>query len=479
LTEEVLKRAISAPFDFKHVTHTYQEQVRGLERASRNELISEFSAIRAGQRADPQLRGIKAESILTQGSPSPSDSTEPKPEAERKCEALGPSTIVMPPVAPLCSQPQPSPKGSNTASDVRSSRVVENFSRPVSRMSISPISPPKRISSLNACKPLVGISEDALGSNGNAAGPAINSRSSSRPAINPASFFNVPGQDTDVIAVGHAISTADDSARHLKASPLPMLPIELDDVPEDEEGFFHCESRVSSMGSGNRSLPLRHVPSFSHDAVQNELLTADASNVQRRTTSLDEGHTILSFEDCPSNWPESPNHQLCRDAKRFSIGLKPMCVTQHWEDDVDYCYEHAAEAESDFDWDQQVVNFPVELLPSRLDSSDSVEQSLSQLQQLAGLRKHDSQEGSVLSIASSIADISASSNSIGSLPELDYSINSSRESMDWETCHRTKRHSKPVRRLQPTSPTKSVKARQGLGLPYSLFPSNTTPPRTP
>jgi hypothetical protein len=367
---------------------------------------------------------------------------------------------------------------------------MENFSRPVSRASFSHITPPKRISSLNACNPAVGVSEDALNANDNVHSSRIYPRRTSRAALNHASSpvgFHLPPQDKDDIAVGHAISTADDSARHLKVSPLPMLPVDLDDVPEDEEGFVHCESRESQVGHGSQMLPLRHVQSFPssrHDTFQNDHLAAKSSDKQRHTTALDKGHAQRSLEGCASNWPDSPKHQPCRDTKRFSIGLKPMCETQHWEDDVDYCYEHAAEAESDFDWDQQVVNFPVGLLSSVFDASDPIDQSLSQLHQLAGLslhdRKHDSQESSVLSIASSIAEISRSTNSVGSLPELDYSVNSSRESMDWELSHGNKRHSKPTqRRSPPTSPAKSVKTRQGLGLSYSLFPSNTTPPRTP
>jgi hypothetical protein len=261
-----------------------------------------------------------------------------------------------------------------------------------------------------------------------------------------------------------------------------MLPVDLDDVPEDEEGFVHSESRTSPVECANRLPPLRHVqsfPSIRHEAIQNDLVMAKTSDVQRHTTSLDEGHIKLGLDDDTSNWSDPPNHQPYRETKRFSIGLKPMCETQHWEEDVDYCYEHAAEAECDFDWDQQAANLPVGLLPSVFHSSGPAEQSLSHLQKLAGLRKHDSQESSVLSIASSIADISALTNSVASLPELDYSVNSSRESMDWEISQGNKRHSKPARRSQPTSPAKSVKPRQGLGLSYSLFPSATPPPRTP
>ena len=381
---------------------------------------------------------------------------------------------------------------------------MENFSRPVSRTSFSPIPPPKRISSLYAFAPAIGGAEDALDANARVRGWRTNSHRVSQRPMNPASLLigsDSPEQDEDMVSIGHAISTTDDSARHLKASPLPMVPVDLDDVPEDEEGFVHCESRTSSVGCRvNRSLSLRHVQSFPasrHDAIQVDQLGSDSSKPQRHTTSLDQGHTRTDVEDCPANWSISPPQVSCRNSKRFSIGLKPMCETQDWEQDVDYCYEHAAEAESDFDWDRQVANFSVGLESSSVCNPGSLSKSdpACELQHLAGLglhhgrNKHDSQESSVLSIASSIIDISRSTNSVGSLPELDYSVNSSRESMDWEAGNKGKRSSstKPSKRSPPPLPTpvspaaKSPRPRGqgGLGLSYSLFPANTTPPRTP
>jgi hypothetical protein len=414
---------------------------------------------------------------LSQETPSSPDKTEPK------SPTLDLSANVEAPVAPSCSQSQPSSPRSITASNAPSPRAVENFSRPVSRMSFSPISPPKRISSLNACCAVVAVSEDGHDANDRVHIGRTRSRRTSRPAINCVPLlvgFNVPDQESDI--VGHAISTADDSARHLKASPLPMLPEDLDDVLEDEEAFVHCETRMSPGGRGHRVMPLRHVQSFpssQQDANQNDRLPAKSSDTLRRSISLEEGHTQQTFEGCSSNSSDSPKHTPYRDTKRFSIGLKPMCETRDWEQDVDYCYEHAAEAESDFHWDQQVANAPERLLP--FDSCDASEQVLSQLNQLASLslhdRKHDSQESSVLSLASSVADISRSTNSVSSLPELEYSVNSSRESIDLGMCHGGKRSSKPTQRSQPASPSKDLKTRPALGLSYSLFPSNSTPHR--
>ena len=354
----------------------------------------------------------------------------------------------------------------------------------MSRMSFSPISPPKRISSLNACGPAVAVSEDGHDMNDRVRVGRTHSRRTSRAALNCAPLlvgFNIPDQDGDIV-VGHAISTTDDSARHLKASPLPMLPEDLDVVPEDEEGVVHCETEMSPGRRGDRVMPLRQVQSFPssrQDANQNDRLPAKSSDTLRHSVSLEEGHIQEAFDGYSINWPEPPKRTPGHDTKRFSIGLKPMCETQDWEQDVDYCYEHAAEAESEFNWDQQVADAPESLLP--FNSHEASEQVLNQLNQLAGLslhdRKHDSQESSVLSLASSIVDISRSTHSVSSLPELEYSVNSSRESMDLGTCHGGKRSSKRTRRSHSTSPSKDLKSRPALGLSYSLFPSNSTPHR--
>jgi hypothetical protein len=414
---------------------------------------------------------------LTQETPSSPGKTEPK------SPPLDLSTKVEPPVVPLRSQSQPSSPRSIATSNIPSPRAVENFSRPVSRMSFSPVSPPKRISSLNACGHVVAVSEAGHDASDRVHIGRTHSRRSSRAAINCAPSlvgFNVLDQESDI--VGHAISTTDDSARHLKAAPLPMLPEGLDDVPEDEEGVVHYETQMSPSRRGGRVMPLRHMQSFplsQQDADQNDRLPAKSSDTLRHSVSLEEGHTQEAFDGRSINWPEPPKHTPCRDTKRFSIGLKPMCETRDWEQDVDYCYEHAAEAESDFNWDRQVADAPERLLP--FNSREASKQVLNQLNQLAGLslhdRKHDSQESSVLSVASSIVDISRSTHSVSSLPELEYSVNSSRESMDLGTCHGGKRSSKRTRRSHSTSPSKDLKSRPALGLSYSLFPSNSTPHR--
>lgn len=58
-----LRYNISEPFNFQHITHTRPHQVPRLEEADPDELVSEFSALRASQASRPELKGIKAKDI--------------------------------------------------------------------------------------------------------------------------------------------------------------------------------------------------------------------------------------------------------------------------------------------------------------------------------------------------------------------------------------------------------------------------------
>ncbi|RYP80058.1 hypothetical protein DL769_002632 [Monosporascus sp. CRB-8-3] len=63
-THSQKKIQISGPYNFQHLTHTHKESLPDLGLASRNDLVSEFSCIRAGQKpAVGSLKGIQANDI--------------------------------------------------------------------------------------------------------------------------------------------------------------------------------------------------------------------------------------------------------------------------------------------------------------------------------------------------------------------------------------------------------------------------------
>lgn len=69
------KKAISLPFDFHHVTHTGPRHFARLDRGSQNELITEFVAIRAAQRPKSTLQGIQASDLCDV---TPTDQSAPE-----------------------------------------------------------------------------------------------------------------------------------------------------------------------------------------------------------------------------------------------------------------------------------------------------------------------------------------------------------------------------------------------------------------
>ena len=462
LVGDVIKRCISEPFDFRHVTHTQRKQIQGLERVSNNQLVSEFNALRAGQRPKSELQGIKAKNLSRESAAGDSENTQPPYSTAQKhlTEACpsGQSQLTSPAEethtssSPSHANDKPLPETPSLKNDDCDSEIpaeenveqylpvttggrsektielhsrpsVENFSRPVSRTSMT--NPPKRLSSLNAVQ-LTGQLHDYPGT----------STCSVRTSLARSR------QNSDV---GHAISTDDDTARHLKTSPLPITPLNgLHAVMEDQEEIARPKCYARRSTRTDISAPFVH-----------------SARIRR----------ALSKKN------------------KFPIGLEPIRVDD-WENDVDFCYEQAAEADSNFNWHPHNTTLQPESEGDLLLVNAAAEQqSLNPVSLPLGKHhhpersshdtKHSSQESSILSLASSIADISRSSNSISSLPELDYSFNSSRESMDWEAERQPARECSRPKTAHSSSPAKSPRRHIPRKSSYSLFPAAITPPQSP
>ena len=459
LAGDVIKRCISEPFDFKHVTHTQRKQIQGLERVSNNQLVSEFNALRAGQRPKPELQGIKAENLSRESASGATENTPPlAPEHLTEAYPSGQSHLTSP-AGQTHTSSSPShandkvlsetpslkddechsetPAEVNAEQDLLVTTVgksektmelhsrpsVENFSRPVSRTSV--INPPKRLSSLNAFQTM---------------GQLHN-----YPATATCSVRTSLSRSRQNSDVGHAISTDDDTARPLKTSPLPTTPLNgLHAVLEDQEDIPR--------------------PKF----------------YARQATKTDtSAHGVHSARI----------RRALSKTNKFPIGLEAINVDD-WENDVDFCYEQAAEADSAFNWHPHIATVQSQSEGHvLLNNAAADQQSLNpvslplgkhrQPERSSNETKHSSQESSILSLASSIAHISRSSNSISSLPELDYSLNSSRESMDWEVERQQGKECSRPKTAHSSSPTKSPRRHIPRKSSYSLFPSAITPPRSP
>jgi hypothetical protein len=144
-------------------------------------------------------------------------------------------------------------------------------------------------------------------------------------------------EDEQALAAGnhrysHAISTPDEAAWPLTASTMTSLP----EVPEEEE--LHPQSppfRISTISNssslrGSVSVPLLRQLSQSQSAAQRPMSNAS--------------DTLGRFDLA------STQRDLRGAAEDFSQVDEDL--RDNWEDDIDYCYDHAAEADFDYAWER-------------------------------------------------------------------------------------------------------------------------------
>ena len=148
----------------------------------------------------------------------------------------------------------------------------------------------------------------------------------------------------DFASAPHAMTTPDDSAYLIKPVSHQAL---LADVPEEDDSRSTTVrgSRPSTPGSGIRHA--KSVPNIITSAPCQEYPHSPVIGNMRPflvNDCLSQSHALPPFvghpfDDIPAH-PGSPR----------PISCSPLPLDPSWEDDVDFCYEHAAEADCDFDW---------------------------------------------------------------------------------------------------------------------------------
>lgn len=145
----------------------------------------------------------------------------------------------------------------------------------------------------------------------------------------------------------HAVTTPDETA--LTVKPLLFGPgrTELPNVPEEDEAALGrkdfpdeaTELVTTKSFSSLKSFSVRWSSSSSRESAASPVspLSEDFSSSELAVPLVGQ-----SFDD---DVPICP-----RLSCRLSIALND--IDRCWEDDIDYCYEHAAEADCDFDWDR-------------------------------------------------------------------------------------------------------------------------------
>ncbi|KAG5210877.1 CRIB domain-containing protein [Trichophyton interdigitale] len=335
-----LKSSISEPFHFQHITHTSRGQLPPIAHTHPHDLATEFSIIRASQRPNSELKGIHAQNL----SYRPYTAEE---ESDWTLDTLAPDAPSL-----FTRSPPGSPRATMTTltspelRQLRAPRSVENFSRPVSRIVRQPFSPPMipppRRSSRMAMSSKSGgqridPSEELMGLNGLSLSPVEDGpiKSIVGYAVSP------PEQDPvaePIEEIGRAFSPDENNAPSTNISPL----VQPSGVNEHDEP------------QSNHVIAFDPAPYNAHMEPELVEIPSDLKKPALHLSPLKE--TRFEYEDLhsPILPSEQPRKLLPPVEPKSPAGTVGMHASNDsWEADIDYCYEHAAESNSNFDWNRK------------------------------------------------------------------------------------------------------------------------------
>ena len=303
-----LKRSISGPFAFQHLTHGDQARFQSLDSVSKTDLSSEFIAVQSDQRPDTQIRGIPVENL-------PVKTDDPITGMGLE-EPASPTTDAIPylPITPPRPQPPPKDglKSPYSPTNFRLSRSMENFSRPT-RLSVSTFD----------VSPTTGTTQ----------------RLSALSPSSQSTVFAKPLPHLPDRQVVHAVSTRDDIALPLPTAPLPSPPKSVMEVVKEEV----TEESESSMGA----------QSLSQSPMFYLLPVVTTKEKKRRSQSSGEiQFSAVSFAGLlgSSSTDAAKNGEVGtspRSKNRVSVVVKAIGL-EDWDDAIDDSWD-AAESQEELD----------------------------------------------------------------------------------------------------------------------------------
>ncbi|KAF9883526.1 hypothetical protein FE257_003401 [Aspergillus nanangensis] len=371
--QDNIKSLISDPFDFHHLTHTSPSHFQELDQTRENDLVTEFSAIRASQRPVTGLKGIRAEDLHFRDFSS-EDLTDCA-----NCTSCGTTMAgddhsgpgaMSPPASPGTISTPVSPKKPNNA-PARESRAFENFSRPVSRIhKYEATAPPPRAGSPRLAaspelsEPAPRAIDEILGLSSPQTYPEhVHSHTND-------SRENISLSNIQIEGMFPAANLfPDKEPTHARAGSVPFsaLSSDLDDVPEEEEiaaTYWHDspESNVEHPASGTESQlgsPLHATNAEPLGAPKSRLSVYVTEKLSLKLSEALGSPTLPQFRE-HAEAPEQERARSQSSGRQSAINPKPTYETiyEAWDADIDYCYEHAAESNSNFDWARKSLEEP-------------------------------------------------------------------------------------------------------------------------
>ncbi|KAH9859984.1 hypothetical protein IAQ61_011768 [Plenodomus lingam] len=351
---------ISKPFDFQHLSHTDRHQIAALEKASAEDLASGSQATRATRPSSRGLHGAKTDDLHFRNFSSDNViNADPRSTSAFNVR----SYLRSPPTQHEWQQSDAIPQLAPTRPHLRSARSVESFSQPgVSPRKHEPLvlaSPPR--SAARRHPPVQRVEAENWHDEES---KTVSSSSRSKRESGVWDSFMIPGVSTpdqqlsdiqEDSYFGHALTTPDDSAIHAMTPPFSPS---LADVAEEPERFASPRPAPPPPPGKTPSTP--RSPYFETFSFANH----HSMPTRARSDSLSQTSPHASNTRCAMPRPSSQMSDTLgysgvphRDSLRENMSTRRTsntwrAIEESWEDDVDYIYENALEADCDSAWDR-------------------------------------------------------------------------------------------------------------------------------
>ncbi|CAM1510337.1 Fc.00g006720.m01.CDS01 [Cosmosporella sp. VM-42] len=335
------KVQISGPFNFQHVTHTHRDQLVNLQRENRMDLASEFSTMRTPAPNTPGVinrpnaqdlyfPNFSSEEVNNQDVQSTAPFSRPPLLSRRTAPISGTRRLIK----HARSQEQ------LRVSPPRPVRPPRSPIEPTSSPTLPPV-PPPRVSSRQSmrqdCDPLTAASLDRPQTSGGFRRPQPFSPDETLDQP-PATSHGYASPDVDDFPVdetrfSHALTTTSHVAWPLGNPSASSFDTPLPDVPEEEEQFVLTRRSRVSLASNNSSLR----------GSQSVPVLRALAQAQR---------PMSGASDTLGRVDESTDHQTYQGGHHEIGGPGISPIRESWEDDIDYCYEHEADANFNYEWER-------------------------------------------------------------------------------------------------------------------------------
>ena len=359
------KLQISGPFNFQHVAHTQRDNVPHMRIGSQGEVTDEFAQLPTPAPATaPGNLQIDAQDL-----PYPGYSNGEYDEFDEMAFSAPPTRpgLYSHHTAPT-SAPRRRIKQAKSQDQLRSMFPFEGGApgrktRSPSEANVPVAVPPPRRSSRPSLSG-EGFSAFVDGSLDRAQANAPRQPQPYDPAESmeepPPEFLDEFSVAADLEAFSfderrpsHALTTAEEVSWPLAApAVVPPGPSPFDkglpDVPEEEESQQFHQQQQQQQQRGHS-----HHKSKASLASNSSLRGSQSVPALRR---LSQNRRMSGASDTLGHYDMAAAHRATRADQMDDADIDPLSTLDNWEDDIDYCYEHEADANFDYNWERSSLD---------------------------------------------------------------------------------------------------------------------------